>query len=112
MPKSATSVSPSSGEEDVLGLHVPVDDAVPVRVVQRARRLMGDPYGVVEGKLVLALEPVSKGLPFDVRHGKPEEPGRLAGVMDREDMRVLEAGGELDLAQETVGAQARRELGV
>jgi hypothetical protein len=36
----------------------------------------------------------------------------LAGVEDREDVGVLEPGGEVDLALEALGAEARRELGV
>jgi len=48
---------------------------VPVGIVQRTRCLVGDPHGVVEGKLVLVTKPISKGFPFDVRHGKPQEAG-------------------------------------
>ena len=45
-------------QEDVLGLHVAVDDLVPVGVVEGQRRLTGDPERVLHRKLALAPQPV------------------------------------------------------
>ena len=48
MPKSESSARPCSViEEDVLGLDVPVDDAVAVRIPQRARDVPQDALGVL-----------------------------------------------------------------
>ena len=54
MPKSATRVLPSVGEQDVLGLDVAVDHAVLVGVLERAGRLARDPERVVHRELPLA----------------------------------------------------------
>ena len=51
-------------------------------------------------------------LALDEGHGEPELPGGLAGVVDREDVRVLQAGGGLDLALEAVGAERLGQLGM
>ncbi len=57
-------------------------------------------------------EPVAETLALDVRHGEPELARGLARVVDRQDVRVLQPGGELDLALEALGAQRAREIGV
>ena len=64
-----------AGEEQVLGLDVAVDHAVLVGVVQRLRRLAGDPERVLERELPLAPEPVAQALALDERHGEPELAG-------------------------------------
>jgi hypothetical protein len=99
-------------QQDVLRLDVPVDRAVPVGIVERQRRLAGDAHRVGDGQLALAPEPVAQALAFDVRHGEPQATRRLARVEHGKDVGVLQAGGELDLAQEPLGAEAGRHLGV
>ena len=61
---------------------------------------------------MLAREPVAQRLALDVGHGEPEEAGRLARVMHRQDMGVLQPGYRLDLAQKAVGAERGRQLGM
>ena len=48
---------------------------------------------------------------LDEGHGVVRHAVRLAGVEDAEDVRVLELGGELDLALEAFDADALHELG-
>ena len=101
-----------AGEQQVLGLDVPMDHAVSVGVLERPGRLGGDPERRVHRELPLAPQPVAERLALDVRHGEPELAGGLARVVDREDVRVLQPGGELDLALEALGAErARRARG-
>ena len=97
-------------EQDVLGLDVAVDDAVPVRVVERRGDLGGDSHRVGHGQLLLPVEPVRSDLALDERHDVEEEAVDLAGVEQREDVRVLEVGGELDLGQEPLGADDGRRV--
>src|SRR5213079_1237917 len=55
---------------------------------------------------------VAQGFPFDVRHDVIEEAGRGARVVQGQDVGVLQPGGDLDLAQEPLGAERRREVRV
>ena len=96
--------------QDVLGLDVAVDHAVPVGVVQRRGDLGGDPDRVGHGELLLPVEPAPERLPLDEGHDVEEEAVGLARVEQRQDVRVLEVGGELDLGQEPLGADHGREL--
>ena len=106
----------AAAQQDVLGFHVPVDDAVLVGAVEGVGDLADDGEGVGHGELPLARQPGPEGLALDAGHGVPEELGAaLAGdraaVEHGQDVGVLEPGGEADLAQEPVGADGGRELG-
>ena len=57
-------------------------------------------------------EPVAEDLALDERHGEPELAGGLARVVDGQDVRVLQPGGEADLALEALGAERVGQLGV
>ena len=87
-----------------------MNDAVIVGVLQGAAHLVGDAEGRVERELSLAPEPLAEGLAFDVGHHIPDQTRGLTGVVERQDMRVLQHGGDLDLAEEPVAAQRGGEL--
>ena len=111
MPKSATSAWPSA-EQDVLGLDVAVDHAVAVGVVQRVGHLAGDPHARPRPASCLSRPSRSRRLsPSTNGMVNQSRPVGVARVVAREDVRVLQAGGELDLAQEPLGAERGRELG-
>ena len=92
-------------QQDVLGLDVAVDDAALVGVLQRLGRLAGELERVVDGELLLPVEPVAQRLALDERHDVVEQAVGLARVVEAEDVGVLEVGGDPDLAQEPVGAE-------
>ncbi len=98
-------------QQDVLGLDVPVDDAVAVGIVERARDLGGDPDRVVDRQLLLPDKPVAQRFAFDERHRIEEKAVGFARVEQRQDVRVLEVGGGSDLAQEPLGADHGGQLG-
>ncbi len=62
-------------------------------------------------QLPLALEPFPQRAAFHVGHDVEEETAGLAGIVDRKDVVVVQAGGELDLAEEPVGTDGGREVG-
>ncbi len=97
-------------QEDVLGLDVAVDDAVLVGVLQRVGDLASDTERIVDGKLLLALEPVAERFAVDERHHVEHGAVDGARVEEREDVRVLQIRGGLDLRQEAVGADDGGEL--
>jgi hypothetical protein len=97
-------------EQDVLGLDVAVDDPAPVGMLQPGRHPGDDAEGRLDRQLDLALEAVAQGLPLHVRHRVVHDAVGHARVEDREDVRVGEAGGEADLAQEAVRAEGGCEL--
>jgi hypothetical protein len=99
-------------DQDVRGLDVAVDHAVLVRVFERARHRHREAYRLVHGQLLLAVQAIPERLAFHERHHVEEEAGGLAGVVQRQDVRVLEVGGGLDLGQEALAADDGRELGL
>ena len=99
-------------EQDVLRLDVAMDDALPLGVSQRVGHRPGDPQRVRQRELGLARQAVPERLALHVGHGEPEPAGRFTGVVDRQDVRVVEPGGEPDLPDEPLGAQRVRQLGM
>ncbi len=67
-------------DEDVGGLHVPVDDAPAVGVVERLGYVGGDGDGLLHRELLLAIQPVPQAFTLDVGHHVEEEAVGLAGV--------------------------------
>lgn len=93
-------------EQDVLGPDVTVDDAAPVRVVQRFGDLAHDVHRGVDRQAPLAREPVTQRLPGDEGHDVIAVPAGLAAVVQGEDVRVAELGGDADLAAEALVLRA------
>ena len=87
-----------------------MDDAVLVGVAERARRFAGEPEGLLERNAPVARQSVAERLPFDEWHHVVEMAARGTGIVDRHDVGVLEAGGELDLTEEPLGADRGGEI--
>ena len=98
-------------EQDVLRLEIAMDDAVGVGVIQRGREQGDQPDDIVHRQFAFALEPGPQGLAFDVRHDVIQEPVRFAGIEQRQQVGVLQVGGDPDLGQEPLGAEDRGEFG-
>jgi hypothetical protein len=60
------------GEQDVLGLDVPVDDAVPVGAIERVGHLTREANGLLNRELNFSAEAVAEGLALNKRHRVPE----------------------------------------
>ncbi len=103
-------------QEDVLGLDVPVNHSLLVRVLQRIGHLGGNLHRLVDAELQLAIELVPQSLPLYVRHGVVQELRTAlcrgaAAVVHRQNVRVLEPRHRLDFLDEPLGAEHSRQLG-
>jgi hypothetical protein len=105
-------------EEHVLRLDVAVDDALPVGDLQRGGDVGGDAQRIIDRELTLTLELRAERLPLDVRHRVPRErrPVAVRGddtrIQNGQDARMLDRGGELHLARESIGADRAGERGL
>ena len=63
------------------------------------------------GQLAEMVEPVPQVVAVHVRHHVVEEARGFAGIVEGEDVGMLEPGGDLDLAEEPLGAERGGELG-
>ena len=96
-------------DEDVVGLQVAMDDAALMREADTGEDLPDDLHRL--GRRQPALDQVLERCAIDVLHRDPVAALVLAAVVDRDDVRVLEAGRGLRLAAESldellVGAEA------
>ncbi|HEX6059831.1 MAG TPA: hypothetical protein VFZ11_12550 [Gemmatimonadaceae bacterium] len=100
---------PCLAEEDVLRLHIAVDDAVPVRVVERPGERARDRDRVGHRELPLAQQALAKRAALHERHRVEEHPARLARVQQPHDARMVEVPHARDLPEEPVGAEILRQ---
>jgi hypothetical protein len=77
-----------------------VDEAARVRRLERRADLPDDPQRATQRQRALAREHRLQVAPVDTGHRDVEEIALFAGVVDGEDARVVERGGELGFAQE------------
>ena len=100
----------TTSEQDVLRFDVAVHDPEAVGVAQRVGDFPRNLEGVPQGKLFLSGEPVTQRLALDVRHNVVEQPARLTRVEKGKNVRVIQPGGDRDLAEEPLGAEGRCQL--
>ena len=93
------------GQHDILRLDIPMDDPVLVGVLQGAADFACDLERRVERKLLFPREPLPERLALDERHHIVQQAIGLSGVIQREDVGVLEARGDFDLAEEPLAAE-------
>ncbi len=106
-------------EQDVRRLYVEVDDAVAVRVVERQRDLAAEPHRFFAQQPSVALQPFAQRFACRERRHEVHERGFLLarethfpGVVQRKDVRVRQARGDLDLALETRAVDGSRDARV
>jgi hypothetical protein len=97
-------------EQDVARLHVAVDEAAAMGGVEGVRDLRGDRDRARRIERPLAPQQRLEVAAGDVAHRDEQAPLALTGLVDRDHVRVVEAGREPRLAQQPlVGRDARRE---
>ena len=87
-------------------------EAVLVSVAERVEHFGGDADRPVDRERALAPDDVSQGFSRYERHHEPKQIIGFAGIEQRRDMRVVQLGSPADLAQEAVGGNGDRQLGV
>ena len=100
----------AAGEEDVLRLDVTVHDARLVRHRERLGDFTQQAHRLLHRQLAGAREPLAEGLSLDEGHHVVEEPRRLTGVEQSEDVRMHQPRRDLDLAREAFGAHGGAEF--
>ena len=91
-------------QENVLGLDVPVDHVVPVRVLERLQNGHGNRHRFFNRKLRVVLKAVAKGTSGDEGHDEVQKPGGFSHVEQWKDPGMLESGENCDFAMEPVPA--------
>jgi len=91
---------------------VPVDDSLPVGVIEGISHVDGDLDRFFDAELSFAIQLGPECLTLDVGHDVIKERIGLAGVEQRQDVRMLQAGGGSNLLNEPFGAEHRGELGL
>ena len=90
---------PRPCQHDVARLQIPVDDPLPVRLVQRIRDLNSNLQCLIQRQRAL-LQPVGQRLALQVLHDQEVDPVLAADVVEGANVRVIEAGDGLGLALE------------
>ncbi len=101
-----------AAQEDVLRLDVAVDDVMAMGEAQGVGDLAGDRERIVERELSLAEKPSTQRLTLDVRHSVVEGAAGLTAVVQRDDMRMVQACGDGNLPQESLGTECGGEHGI
>ncbi len=98
-------------DQDVLGLYIAVDDALLVRVLERARDLapVADGFGLA--KAPLRLDKLAHGEAVHVLHDKEVVAFMLPGIVNRDDVGMLEPGDHAGLTLDAVDQLACRRPG-
>jgi len=98
--------------KDVVRLHVPVDDALGVRIGERPRDLAEHPDRLLARQRSPAAHPLPEGPPVDVGHREEDEVADLVDRVDRYDVGVRELGGRARLTEKALPeSRLGRELG-
>ncbi len=84
-------------DQDVARLDITMDEPAPVRRVQTCRRLSDDRNRTSWWQRAGAAKQLTQVRAFDVAHGDVENTAAFIGVVHRNDVRVIERGGQLRL---------------
>ena len=99
----------SVGEQDVLGLHVPMDEPVAMRVVEPGTDFLRDPQRLFDSQLSLDVQALAERPARDERLHVVEHAVRLARVDERHDVGMGESRGDANFLQEPLGAERHRK---
>ena len=109
MPKSASSASPSCSR---MFSGLMSRWTIPCRCAKSSAPATCRVIRIVfvDRQQLLAREPVAQRLALHERHHIEQRTVRASRIVQRQDVRVLQIGGDLDLLEEALRAEGRREL--
>src|SRR5262249_16921969 len=93
-------------EQNVVRLHIAVYDAASVRVGERPCHFAHHARGFGRRKRSACADTFAERLTFDIAHDEEDEAVRLADAMDRNDVRMREAGGHSSFTDEALSCMS------
>src|SRR5687767_15960963 len=100
-----------AGDEDILRLDIAMHHSLRVRVAQRVDDFPHEPGGFLNRELTRARQSRAKIFADDERHRVVEERSLCSRGEKRNDMGMLKARSELDLAPEAISVDSRGKVG-
>ena len=97
--------------QNVLWLYVSVNHIVAVGVVESACDSLGDLNAFLYSQLLLPIELIAQRLALDVWQHVVEERVGFSRIEQRQNVGMLQVGGDLNLLEEPLGAQHGGQLG-
>ena len=97
-------------QQDVFRFDVAMDDALSVRVLERAGHFTRDTHRIIHRQLAVTLEALSQRLAGDQWHDVLQQPIGHAAVEQRQDVGMLQLGGGLDLTEKPLNDERRAEV--
>ena len=94
-------------QQDVLRLDIAMHESLAVRMIERSRDLARDLQRFVHGQPLSCVQHLAQRLSAHVRHHVIEEIPCLPGIVERQDVRVIEPGHDLDFAKKPIGCDCR-----
>jgi hypothetical protein len=94
-------------QQDVLRLDIAMQDVAPVGVIERRRHGPGDRHRLVDVEALDVAQPFAQRGACDIRHDVVEQwrcvvaGANLTGIVQRQDVRVRQTGGDANFLQET-----------
>src|SRR5262245_6381430 len=82
-----------------------MDDSALVGVAQGSSDLTSDLQRIVAGQLLLSGKAITQRLALNQRHDVVEGAGSLAGIVEWQDVGMLQIRRQLDLAEEPIGPE-------
>ena len=102
----------SVGNENVVRLDVPMNDTIPMRVIERVGNFARQADGDIEWDVSLSLQPRAQTLAFQKRHHIEQVSCCLSGIVQRQDVGMREPRGDSDFPEESLGERSASEFRV
>ena len=107
----AMSACPPEGEHHIFRFDVTMHHAAGVRIAKCICYLGEQSHRFVDWQLALARQSFAQRFALDIRHDIIEETVGGSRIMNAQNVRMLQAGGDFDFLHEAIGAEGGREVG-